>query len=86
MSEAPIHLKLAMVSRRAAFSGNTSLIVTLSSCYFFAKIPNLLCLRMIGDKSQNKNNTNQKSDITLAARRHIETVLVEVVTCEIKLF
>ena len=31
VSEAPKHFKLAMASRRAAFSGNTSLIATLSS-------------------------------------------------------
>ena len=31
VSEAPKRFKLAMASRRAAFSGNTSLIATLSS-------------------------------------------------------
>ena len=35
VSEAPKHFKLAMASRRAAFSGNTSLIVTFSSFIYF---------------------------------------------------
>ena len=35
VSEAPKSFELAMASRRAAFSGNTSLIATFSSlCYF----------------------------------------------------
>ena len=33
--EAPKHFNLAMTSRRAAFSGNTSLIATFSSYYFY---------------------------------------------------
>jgi len=35
VSEAPKHFKLAMASRRAAFSGNTSLIATFSSLLIY---------------------------------------------------
>ena len=34
-SEEPKRFKLAMASRQAAFSGNTSLIATFSSSFFF---------------------------------------------------
>ena len=41
VSEAPKHFKLAMASRRAAFSGNTSLVVTflvmLILCYILIR-------------------------------------------------
>ena len=39
VSEAPKHFKLAMASRRAAFSGNTALIATFSSSVIFHDFP-----------------------------------------------